>query len=301
MLSPEQWLDRIARLKVDRASGDAAPHKPLLLLVLLEMAEQDCLPEGPITLTPELAFRFQTFWPVVAHRRTQPPTVRLPFHHLQTDGFWTALAEDGRKSPDRSLTRHAQFAPGLREFMRDPASRERARRLLIARYFLPEERIALYTLCGCPVPAEDEIRRDADYTPAQAAVQQGREIRFRLNVVAAYNYTCALTGYRLTTLSGTTIVDAAHIHPFADSRNNDPRNGLALCKNAHWLFDQGLWTISDDMRIVVASDAFCESNPDGKPIAEYDGQPLRLPADSRLWPAPVHIAWHRKNKFQKCA
>src|SRR6266540_2520352 len=31
---------------------------------------------------------------------------------------------------------------------------------------------------------------------------------------------------------------------FADSRNNDPCNGIALCKNAHWLFDQGLWTIS---------------------------------------------------------
>lgn len=149
MVSPEEWLDRIARLNVDRASGDAAPHKPLLLLVLLEMAEQGCLPEDPVALTPELAFRFLTFWSVVAHRRTQPANVRLPFHHLQTDGFWTALGEDGNKSPHRSLTRFARLAPGLREFMCDPAGRERARRLLIARYFLPAERIALYTLCGC--------------------------------------------------------------------------------------------------------------------------------------------------------
>jgi putative restriction endonuclease len=67
-----------------------------------------------------------------------------------------------------------------------------------------------------------------------------REARFRRNVVAAYNYTCALTGYRLTTISAGCIVDAAHIHQFASSRNNDPRNGLALWKNAHWFFDTGL-------------------------------------------------------------
>jgi putative restriction endonuclease len=42
--------------------------------------------------------------------------------------------------------------------------------------------------------------------------------------VAAYNYTCALTRYRLTTIAGGSIVDAAHIHQFSDSRNNDPRS-----------------------------------------------------------------------------
>jgi len=301
MLSAEPWFLRISKLKVDRSRGDLAPHKPLLLLVLLEMAEQGALPGDTIALTPELSFRFLTYWSVVAHRRSQPPNIRLPFHHLQSDGFWTALGEDRRRSPSRDLTRHAQLAPGLQAFLGEPANREKARRILIAKYFLPHERIALYTLCGSPVPPEDEIERDADYQPAEAAVQQGREIRFRLNVVAAYNYTCALTGYRLTTVSGASIVDAAHIHQFSDSRNNDPRNGLALCKNAHWLFDQGLWTLSDDLRVMVATSAFTERSPDSKPIASYDGQQLRMPGDKKLWPSPVHLAWHRKHKFQRCA
>jgi hypothetical protein len=30
----------MAKLKVDKASGDPVPHKPLLLLVVLELAEQ---------------------------------------------------------------------------------------------------------------------------------------------------------------------------------------------------------------------------------------------------------------------
>ena len=65
----------------------------------------------------------------------------------------------------------------------------------------------------------------------------------------------------MTVTSGS-IVDAAHIHRFADSRNNDPRNGVALCKNAHWLFDLGLWTLGDDYRVRVATTKFSESGAD---------------------------------------
>ena len=68
----DQWLAKFARLRVDRARGDPAPHKPLLLLVVLELAEQGQLPEDVLPLSPELAFRFFAFWNVVAHRRTQP-------------------------------------------------------------------------------------------------------------------------------------------------------------------------------------------------------------------------------------
>jgi predicted restriction endonuclease len=73
-----------------------------------------------------------------------------------------------------------------------------------------------------------------------------REARFRLTVVPAYNDTRALTGYRCVTVNAGSIVDAAHIHQFADSRNNHPQNGLALSNNAHWMFDVGLWSLADD-------------------------------------------------------
>jgi putative restriction endonuclease len=61
-----------------------------------------------------------------------------------------------------------------------------------------------------------------------------------------------LTGYRIITVDRGTIVDAAHIAPFRSSKNNDVRNGLSLCKNAHWLFDVGLWSLDDDYRVIVA-------------------------------------------------
>jgi hypothetical protein len=51
MPTPEQWVGKLAALKVDKARGDPAPHKPLLLLVVLEVAEQahafgDILPQS---------------------------------------------------------------------------------------------------------------------------------------------------------------------------------------------------------------------------------------------------------------
>jgi len=298
MATPEQWLSKLTRLRVDRARGNAAPHKPLLLLVVLELAEHSMLPSEALPLSPELAFRFFTYWSIVAYRRKQPPNVRFPFHHLQSDGIWTAIDEDGKPSRDRRLTRFAVLPADFVDCMRNPMFREKAKRILIAKYFEPKERIALYSLVGLPVPCDDEIAEDADYRSPEEAQQQGREARFRLTVVAAYGYTCALTGYRLTTLSAGSIVDAAHIHRFADSRNNEPRNGLALCKNAHWLFDQGLWTVSDDYRVVVALGAFSESSPDGKALTEYHGHRIRLPVDPNLQPNPIYLAWHRKRVFQ---
>jgi putative restriction endonuclease len=163
-------------------------------LVLLEMADKRELPAKLLPLTPELAFRFYSYWKIVAHRRTQRPDVRYPFYHLQSDGFWTSLDEDGKPSPNDRLTRFAELPSDFVECAKQPAWREKARRLLIAKYFEPAERVALYTLVGLPIPAEDEIARDAK-SPTEAR-REGREARFRLNVVAAYDYACALTGYQ---------------------------------------------------------------------------------------------------------
>jgi putative restriction endonuclease len=299
MATPDQWLAKLAKLHVYRTKGGPAPHKPLLLLVVLELAEQGLLGKE-LALTPELAFRFYSYWNVVAHRRTQKPDIRLPFYHLKSDGFWSVFDADGKPARSDRDAAYAMLITDFLGFAQDPIAREKARRILIATYFQPGERVALYTLVGMPVPSDIEIAADASYRSPEEARKQGRESRFRLDVVAAYQYTCALTGYRLTTISAGSIVDAAHIHQFANSRNNDPRNGLALCKNAHWLFDNGLWTLSDDYLVIVAVGRFAEDRGDQKPLLSYHGQRIQLPSNQALWPKPVNIAWHRKHRFQGC-
>ena len=293
----DKWLNKLSKLNIYRAKHGRAPHKPLLLLVVLELADKGELPTGVLWLTAELSFRFDTFWEVVAHRRTQPPDVRMPFHHLGSDSVWIPFTETGDRSKHRTLTRYVEFDAIFIEAVADPEFREQARRILIAKYFEPAERNALYHLVGMPIPKEDEIAHDANFEAPNDAVNAGREGRFRVDIVAAYNYTCALTGYRVTTIGSGTIVDAAHIHQFSDSRNNNPRNGMALCKNAHWLFDVGLWSLDDDYRIIVALGHFSEECPDQKALGEYQGQQLRLPKNERLWPDPKHLTWHRNHRF----
>ncbi len=296
MSTSKDWLATIGKLKIDRSKGPA-PHKPLLLLTVLELAEQGELPADVLPLSPALAFRFATFWSVAAHRRRQRPDVRLPFFHLKSDGFWQPLDARGKPASERKQAVAAALDPEFVAFAAEPVAREQARRRLIAKYFEPQERIELYALVGLPTPSEDEIEADAAARQPSEKPGKGREARFRLDVVTAYGYTCALTGLRVTTVAGATIIDAAHIHQFARSQNNTPQNGIALCKNAHWLFDCGLWSLDDDYRVIVADEQFEEQAPDQKPLAEYAGRRLRLPKDERLWPEARHLAWHREKRL----
>ena len=186
----------------------------------------------------------------------------------------------------------ARFDESFLVCLYDPAFRKQLRRVLIARYFLdPGERAALYDLVDLPVPPDDVVKADARlYAESR---ERGREARFRLTVAPAYNYTCALTGYRCVTTGAGSIVDAAHIHQFADSRNNHPRNGLALSKNAHWMFDAGLWSLDDDYRVIVAKGRFAEAGEDAFLLTRFAGRRIALPCRREYWPDRAQLAWHR--------
>ncbi|HID21836.1 MAG TPA: hypothetical protein EYP14_05475 [Planctomycetaceae bacterium] len=297
-MAAEEWLERLTKLNVYKAKYGEAPHKALFLLALMDMLEAGESVSDRPELTSELAFRFMALWPIVAYRRTQQPDIRMPFHHLSSDRLRTPYMADGDMSPAKKTTRYVELDAEFSEALDDEQFRRRARRILIARWFPPAERNGLYALYKIPVPTDDQIARDANFQVPNDAKQVGRQARFRLDVVSAYNYTCALTGYRVTTIDGCSIVHAAHICAFKDSRNNDSRNGIALCKNTHWLFDHGLWSIDENYRIIVAKGHLSESCPDQNPLTEYEGQRLRLPASRALWPDRKHLAWHRKERLK---
>ena len=292
----ERWLAKLVDLKVDVAKGNPAPHKPLLLLVIMERTEQGLL-QNVLHLSPELNFEFCAYWHIVAYRRTQPPDIRLPFYHLGSSGCWKPMDTEGRLRKAFALPPPSISTPSSRRVSTTRPFEAKRVRVLITRYFPKDEWPGLCAILGIPVPSEEEVVAASVHQSPEEANQKGRETRFRIQVVSNYHYACALTGYRFMTISSACIVDAAHIHQFADSRNNDVRNGLALCKNAHWLFDNGLWTIADDFSIIVARDHFTEVSPDQKPLAGYHGQQIRLPSDPALHPDRAHLAWHRKHKF----
>jgi hypothetical protein len=81
-------------------------------------------------------------------------------HHYEArrHGFLSAQPATSHRD-----ARYARLVPDFVAFARDPASRDQARRILIARYFPPAERLQLYDLVGLSVPSDEQILRDADY------------------------------------------------------------------------------------------------------------------------------------------
>lgn len=297
----KNWLARIRKLRINRAVSSPSPHKPLFLLCFLDLYDDGQFHDGKLRLTPELYLRFQSCWAAVQHRTRQPPYPQFPFHHLSGDGLWQTFMADGTPSHDDKTTRFCVLDPDFLAFLAEPANRAATRQLLVREYFTDKEQVVLREALGVPAAADALAGESVPRDELAEAREEGRDARFRIRVVHSYLFTCALTGHRLVTASGASLVEAAHIHAFADSRNNAPENGLALSRNAHWLFDKGLWTVEtpreNEFVIRVANDQFEEASPFGHSLRLFDGRPLFFAAGSKLRPDPAHFAWHRERRF----
>ncbi len=190
-------LRRLAHLNIDRAKG-VAPHKPLLLLCMLEIAEEGGLSEELMPVTGELAFRFASYWSVVAHRRPMRPDIKLPLFHMKTDDFWSPLDEQHVVLRHRELPAFLRFDSEFLTTVNDPALRTQARAIIIHSYFEPNEQASLWALMGHDAQQAETAGLNIQSTD-QEAVERGREGRFRIGVVTSKGsglQTCILEGTR---------------------------------------------------------------------------------------------------------
>ena len=295
----ETWLLRLRQLRpnvnLSRGSGAArfAPHKPLLLLALLDLAgTAGEAPQEFIKLDADLRIRFLESWAVVVQRWGSKPDIHLPFFHLSSQGFWSPLQANGQPAQDAHSTVALKLHPEFSTLLSQPNFRVLAAQVLIHTWFPVAEQIGLYSLYDT-VPGNNSLLADLAQAAVVAAKGTGRDARFRIQVITRYSYTCALSGYTLTTADGATMVEAAHIADFATSHNNDPQNGLALTPNAHWSFDERLWTVDEKLRVVVSRQRFVDHGPAGQSLAACHGQPLFFHPRSNLRPDESFLAQHR--------
>ncbi len=291
--SPEwtRWLNVLNDLN----TASDAPHKPLLLLIVCDLVEEGKLTGAILHRDGDLVFRFSSYWRIVAERRRTKHDVKLPFFHLRTEKVWKPLEADGRPAEDRNRAVLAQLDVSFLVCLSNADFRTLARRTLIAKYFEPHERAELYSLVGFEVPPDDIVAADAIRFLRSEESEAKRDAKFSFRVLPAYDYTCALTRYRMIAINGTTALDAAHIHQFKKGGSNHPTNGIARSKTAHWLFDRGFWSISNDLRVIVAADRFEEAGEDAYLLKKLAGRELLCPANSHFWPDPTCLAWHRKH------
>jgi putative restriction endonuclease len=294
--SRNRWLHKLGQLNPNRSKAKgAAPHKPSLLLSLLDMAQDGELQQLELKRTPGLNVRFNAFSSLALPRWGGRVDLSYPFYYLKSQGFWQALDEVGRAAASVDATKSVRFDPEFLALMLDAEFRRCARIILVETYFPPEERVALYALLGVRSKSPEFqkelhlLREDA----AQFAVKQGRSARFAVQVVCAYQHTCALTGYRVITADGASGVEAAHIEPWASTRNDDILNGLALSHNAHWAFDRGLWSVDDHHNILIKDAQFQEWGPNEVRLAGYRGRKLHFAPAATLRPDVEYLRRHR--------
>jgi len=123
-----------------------------------------------------------------------------------------------------------------------------------------------------------------------------RDRVFRRIVLEAYDCRCAVTGLKFINGGGRAEVEAAHIKPVEHNGPDDPRNGIALSGTAHWMFDRGLISLSDELDVLFSRQV---NDPDSvRRLVNSSGR-AHEPANPALRPHPLYLAWHREHCFKQ--
>ena len=140
-----------------------------------------------------------------------------------------------------------------------------------------------------------DIRPPAGETEVPRVVRARRvQSFFRAAVVTSYGQRCALSGLALPEL-----LTASHIIPWNASveRRADPTNGLCLNALLDRAFDRGLFTLGDDLRVMVSRrwQSIAPEVAARLDLATLTGRPLNIPV--RFGPDPAAVRYHRGHVF----
>jgi putative restriction endonuclease len=199
------------------------------------------------------------------------------------------LLESGVRNPDGS-TNPGSFINAVRLLTRDDFQKICRLGMMAV---LPDDEPNIESIVGDLAVAENQ----ADYgEPRQIATvsRPMRDAAFARVVRRAYDRTCAMTGLQLINGGGRCEIEAAHIKPVENDGPDSPRNGIALSRTVHWLFDRGFLSITDDGQILQVPKLVPEPikrllNPDSRIV---------FPKDPGHAPHSVFLRYHREVKFK---
>jgi putative restriction endonuclease len=316
----QDYIQRINSLQDRRRT----PHKPFLLLIIIEMLESGELSENRIPFR-EIQEKKSFFAELIAvfnsgNATKRRPSLHNPFFHLKTDGFWhleppELQSRPAGVTPTEAYLRNADATAKLDESLFVlcvmPEYRAILRQTLISTYFSNIRHAVEQVIEKHRALREEHIEGDIEGYSEQliqdtqhpfsmqrevASIQVETPVRsagFRQAIMKIYEYTCAVCALNIRTESGASITDAAHIVPFSVSYNDDIRNGMSLCKSHHWAFDAGLIAVSEEHRVVV-SPAMTEQGPTASMLTGLRDREIWLPGEPEHRPAPEALTWHRE-------
>ena len=83
----EHYVKAFYRLNVNRARGRVSPHKPVMLLTIIELVESGLLKENKIYYNPRLLEIFRAYFQAV-QKPGDACNPYFPFFHLKSEKFW---------------------------------------------------------------------------------------------------------------------------------------------------------------------------------------------------------------------
>jgi putative restriction endonuclease len=309
-MSLAQYQEKFRQLVVNVRNDRASPHKICMLLAILDLARAGALTANQISFSPALLERYHAFFAAVGGKGDHPNPY-FPFFHLSgklrtgEPSFWHLKPLPDRElvlaamSTARSISditsniAYAELDPELFELLQQPACVE-ALTETVSAHWLDRGLQDLRTVVALSsrVSRYENLLRSGGELKAQEVEPPAyvRDPAFRRVVTQIYDFRCAATGVRILLETGECMVEAAHIHPFSEAGDDDPRNGLALTPNMHWAMDQKLIAPGPDLLWHV-SPTLDDRVADYAMLLAIDKKSLFLPNERRYAPKREALEW----------
>lgn len=322
MKTINKYIKALRSLRQDRAKmknyGGPAPHKPVLLLSIIDMIDRGQITHRTVEITPELVLSFKTHWSLLVDTEYMM-NLALPFYHLRNEPawFWHLTAnpgyekslELGRKSFNSlvEVIQYAELDRELYDLLIDTETRYFFRNLLLENYF-PYKKISYINsnrdnqadidAIEKKITESSSLQYAAEYDSLDEEERFVRSGFFKKVVPRTYNFTCCISGWRIDIVADVQLIDACHIIPFKTSHDDTIGNGIFLCPNLHRAFDRGLLSIDQNF-CVLTSSRFKEIENHPYNIKQFHGKRIHLPENVLLYPNQTNLEWHRTNVLKR--
>lgn len=141
-------------LSVNKKGGQLAPHKPLLLLAVIDLVECGIIKSPEVELGEALITAFKLnenrFTRNIIHFK---PNIGMPYYHMSGEPFWRLVPFNPDKAPNtyaistlRNFYKCAVIDHELFELMKVQATAQQLRKILIDTYLANRTDIGLQSL-----------------------------------------------------------------------------------------------------------------------------------------------------------
>lgn len=314
-MTPEHLLEAFDWLNVWKKGGVRAPHKPLLLLLVLGRVRrgEPRLASYGRDVHESLKRLLKDFGSPRSHLRPE-----RSFWHLRSDRvrseplqsesgkLWELVGDEGlskRPGPTAAILIRHDVRGGLAEpvhklLRRQPRLLQEAANRLLHGHFPESMHDAIRERVGLPRAAAAGAMSVRE---GQAAFPQPRrDPDFRDAVLRAYERRCAVCDFDLRIADDLFGLEAAHIQWHAAGGPDSVPNGLALCSFHHKALDRGVIGLDEtagEHRLLVSNELTGQS-PAFAEVLELRGRSLRRPQEDEQRPASEYVGWHRREVFR---